>query len=161
MEIIHAHKLETVQSVKDFIFAGNATFTLRNPNSGNHLTFKVSAPKKQDPKRPVYFVNLMTGKDNEKSYSFLGTLFGQFNYQHSKKSILNVHDKKVEVFARFINLVENNILPSQVEIWHEGSCGRCGRKLTNPASILSGIGPECAHKRWVAANKQLKLTINS
>lgn len=161
MEIIHKHKLETVQSVLDFIFAGNATFTLRNPNSGNHVTYKVSAPKKQDPKRPVYFVNLMTGRDNEKSYSFLGTLFGKFNYQHSRKSILSPTDKKVEVFARFINFVENNTLPSQVEIWHEGSCGRCGRKLTNPASILSGIGPECAHKRWLAANKQLKLTINS
>jgi hypothetical protein len=33
-----------------------------------------------------------------------------------------------------------------VEFWHEGKCCRCGRKLTVPASIASGIGPECATK---------------
>ena len=27
--------------------------------------------------------------------------------------------------------------------WHEGRCGRCGRKLTVPESIEAGYGPEC------------------
>jgi hypothetical protein len=34
-------------------------------------------------------------------------------------------------------------LPESLEIWHEGSCLRCGRKLTVPESIESGYGPEC------------------
>ena len=35
-------------------------------------------------------------------------------------------------------------LPEQLEFWHAGRCGRCGRRLTVPASIASGFGPECA-----------------
>jgi hypothetical protein len=30
------------------------------------------------------------------------------------------------------------------EVWHEGKCGKCGRALTVPSSILTGIGPECS-----------------
>jgi hypothetical protein len=32
------------------------------------------------------------------------------------------------------------------KVHHEGRCGRCGRTLTVPESIESGIGPECAKK---------------
>ncbi len=160
MDIAHSHKLESLQDVLDFMYAGKATFTLRNSNSGNRFTYKISSPKKQgNPLRPVYFVNVMTGKDNEKSYTFIGSLFGKFAYQHSAKSSMARLSQAVQVFERFLSFPENNTLPKGIEIWHEGQCGRCGRKLTVPASILSGIGPECAHKRWLAANAQLKLTL--
>jgi hypothetical protein len=33
-----------------------------------------------------------------------------------------------------------------VEVYHEGYCGRCGRTLTDPQSIERGFGPECAKK---------------
>ena len=34
--------------------------------------------------------------------------------------------------------------PSDIglEVWHEGRCGKCGRKLIVPESIARGIGPE-------------------
>lgn len=35
---------------------------------------------------------------------------------------------------------------SRLQVWHEGRCGRCGRKLTVPSSIETGLGPECAGK---------------
>lgn len=159
--IAHSHKLENVKDVIDFIFAGKATFTLRNSKSGNRFTYKITAPKFQkDLKRPVHFVNVMTGKDNESSYTFMGSLFGKFAYQHSRKSTLSLEETCVQIFQRFLQYPENNTLPSGIEIWHEGKCGRCGRKLTVPASVLSGIGPECAHKRWLAADAQLKLTLH-
>ena len=37
-------------------------------------------------------------------------------------------------------------MPANVEINHEGRCGRCGRALTVPESVASGIGPESALK---------------
>ena len=30
------------------------------------------------------------------------------------------------------------------EVWHEGRCGKCGRVLTVPESLILGLGPECA-----------------
>ncbi len=37
-------------------------------------------------------------------------------------------------------------MPEQLEVWHEGCCGKCGRKLTDAESIARGIGPECYGK---------------
>ena len=39
---------------------------------------------------------------------------------------------------------EGKPLPPSVEVWHEGNCRRCRRKLTVPASIELGLGPDCA-----------------
>jgi hypothetical protein len=37
------------------------------------------------------------------------------------------------------------VVDGSVELGHhEGKCGRCGRLLTVPSSIESGIGPECS-----------------
>jgi hypothetical protein len=41
------------------------------------------------------------------------------------------------------HLFERDTVPDGLEVWHEGRCGRCNRKLTVPASIESGFGPEC------------------
>jgi hypothetical protein len=30
------------------------------------------------------------------------------------------------------------------ELINAGRCWRCGRTLTDPASVLAGIGPDCA-----------------
>ena len=35
-------------------------------------------------------------------------------------------------------------LPETVEVWHEGRCCRCARRLTVPESIILGLGPACA-----------------
>ncbi len=157
-EITHSHKL-TNANVKDFFFAGNATVTLRNSKSGNRFTYKIEKADKCDPKKPVFFVNVLTGSDNEKSYNFAGTLFGKFTYRHSPKSRLAANSLSVQILVAFLRFLERDAMPISVEVWHEGTCGRCGRKLTVPASILSGIGPECEKKRWKEADAQLKLTL--
>lgn len=151
-------KLETIELVRDFIFAGKSTFTLRNANSGNRFTYEVRAPRKQNTNKPVFFVKVMTGSDNEKSYSFAGTLFGKYKYQHSPKSLLTVTTNSLQIFQAFLRFVETGVLPNGVEFWHEGRCGHCGKKLTVPASLLSGFGPNCQGQRWKEANQQLKLT---
>jgi hypothetical protein len=42
--------------------------------------------------------------------------------------------------------VTDGPMPAELEVWHQGSCGKCGRPLTVPESIASGIGPVCASK---------------
>lgn len=51
-------------------------------------------------------------------------------------------------------------VPKIVEVWHEGGCCRCAHKLTVPASIEMGMGPDCAehtgrYEDWVNLNKLL------
>lgn len=51
-------------------------------------------------------------------------------------------------------------LPDVIEVWHEGGCKHCGKKLTVPASIELGMGPDCASMNgkladWNALDRKL------
>ena len=150
--------LTTATIVEEFVFAGKSTFTLRNANSGNRFTYKLRKPKK-NPQPGMFWVDVFTGRDNESDYSFAGTIFGKYSYRHSQKSSLASNNQALIVLDAFLKFIERKQMPRGIEVWHEGCCGRCGRKLIVPASILSGIGPECEKKRWKEANAQLKLTL--
>jgi len=51
-------------------------------------------------------------------------------------------------------------VPPSIETWHEGGCCQCSHKLTVPASIEMGMGPDCAAQsgrmeEWEALDKLL------
>ncbi len=72
---------------------------------------------------------------------------GSQGFRLTKASKLSIETAPVKAFLYFYNaVVVAGQLPGTLEVRHEGSCGRCGRKLTVPASIDAGIGPECAGK---------------
>ncbi len=67
------HRLETVEAVCQFLFAGNATVTLRSAKTGARFTFKVSEHKE---KAGWHWVALMGGPDNEGDFRPLGYFSG-------------------------------------------------------------------------------------
>lgn len=136
------HKLNNSDALT-FIFAGNSIFTVVNSKTKNRFTFKVKKSKDGS----LYFVSVLSGSD----YTYLGTISGN-SYKHGKKSIVSKDAQSVKVFDYVLTKLNSNTLPEFVEVWHEGKCGKCGRTLTVPASILTGIGPECAR----TLSKQLK-----
>jgi hypothetical protein len=125
-------------SALDFILAGNSTVTFLNTQSQNRFTFKVTKPKDKD----VHFVSVLTGPD---TYTFLGSIFNG-NFKSSKKSTISESSQSFQVFNFVFNRLKTKNLPNIIEIYHEGKCGRCGRQLTVPESIVSGFGPECVKK---------------
>lgn len=129
-----------LQNAKSFMLAGNATVTFQNTETGNRFTFKIRKPNKNTP----HFVKVLTGSNNEEDYTFLGTIFESENYRHGRRSRINKEAQSAKVFNWVWSHLDN--LPQQIEIHHEGRCGRCGRKLTVPESIESGFGPECINK---------------
>lgn len=129
---------DVTQNVRQFMLAGNATITVVNEQTGNRFTFKVRQPAKGKP----HFVQVLTGPDNTSDYTFLGTIFNAQDYRHGKRSSISQNAPSAKVFGWFWSHLDN--LPAQVHVYHEGRCGRCGRKLTVPESIQSGFGPECA-----------------
>lgn len=137
---LERHSL-TKESIRPFILAGNAIFTIQNEKTGGRFTFKV-ATKKNDPTAP-HWVRVLTGPDNTDHYTFMGTIFGMENYVHSRKSNLTLHAQSVKVFLWFWNALSRNELPDCIKVYHEGRCGRCGRRLTVPESIENGLGPVC------------------
>lgn len=140
--IAQPHLLADAQTIKNFVMAGNATFTLKSKKTGDRFTYRVR--KSKDGR--IWFVSLMTGSDNESSYSYMGYVKTDGTYSTTSKSKISPDAKSAKAFNWFYgNVVENESLPDTLEVWHEGRCGRCHRKLTVPESIERGIGPECAH----------------
>ena len=123
-----------------FILAGNALFTVQNTDTGNRFTFKVRKPDDTKP----HFVSVLTGSDNESSYSFLGTVFDPHHYRHGRRSRISEDAPSARAFDwLFRQLSSGRPLPPQVRVCHCGKCGRCGKTLTVPESVDSGFGPEC------------------
>lgn len=127
------NKLDTNTSL-DFIFAGNSTFTALNTKSENRFTFKVKKHKKDD----VYFVSVLTGPE---TYQFIGSYRSVF--KHSSKSKISANSQSVNVFKYIVDKLSSRNLPDYIEVWHSGKCGKCGKKLTTPDSIVRGFGPTC------------------
>ena len=132
------------ENLSRFALAGNATFTLRSVKTGTRFTYKVR--KCDDPESPdLYFVSVLYGQDNENDFQYLGTIrFGI--YAPGKKSKIGANAPSARGFAyAWPFIVKDRVDPKgSFEVFHEGRCGRCGRKLTVPESIISGFGPECA-----------------
>jgi hypothetical protein len=43
-------------------------------------------------------------------------------------------------------LERGEALPTPARIELDGTCGRCGRRLTDPVSVAAGLGPECRER---------------
>lgn len=144
-------QLSQIESL-NFITAGNARFTIKNKKTGNRFTYRVRRPLRETPETTnVLFVSVLTGRENDHAYSYIGTLRqynGVWRFSHGVKSHISENAVSVVafgvVFNAFISLKREH---PDLEIWHEGRCCRCGHPLTVPESIRSGIGPECANIR--------------
>lgn len=128
---------------KNFLLAGNATFTVSNPE-GIHYTFKVEKPKNQMyPNNPTFFIKALTGADNENSYTYLGMVV-ETGVKLTKASKYHADSTIYRVAHWAVKHIINGVdVPSGYRIDHAGTCGRCGRKLTTPESIKNGLGPVC------------------
>jgi hypothetical protein len=138
-------RLRTAREVKNFATAGNATLTLVSCATGARYTYKVRAPE-ESRGSAIWFVSLMTGPDNDRSFQYLGQIRCDMTYEHGWRSSIGEDAPGAVAFAWFWAHVvrsERDELMSKVEVWHEGRCGRCGRKLTVPSSVASGFGPDC------------------
>jgi len=124
--------------LKQFALMGNATFTVRSCKTGTRFTFRVRQPKDDAP----HFVSVLNGPDNESNYAFLGTIFNGEKFVHGRKSRITPEAPSAVAF-NWVWAHIGNGLEGKVEIFHEGKCCRCGRKLTTPESVEAGIGPEC------------------
>jgi hypothetical protein len=143
---------------KEFVTGGKATFTIEVANDfatknelKPHYTFKVKKKEANGNYPEAYFVSLLTGPDNENSFSYLGVLNPNAGeVRLTAKSRLQDDSMVVKILKRTLARLWANqgeeIAKAGFDVHHEGKCGRCGRKLTVPESVKSGFGPECAGK---------------
>lgn len=140
--------LTTAKAALSYALAGSARLTLVSKRTGARFTYWLKRGKKGQ--NPPVFVQLLTGPDNEEDYEFIGTVFESKGsppvFAYSQKSSIGRTAPGVVAFLWAFRHLAEGRLPSEMEVWHEGRCGRCGRVLTVPSSIETGLGPECERK---------------
>ncbi len=145
-----AHRLVHVPDILRFILAGNATFTLRSLRTGVRYTYKLSLIERSS--KPAYFVKLLGGPNNVDDFRYMGVLDRQepLNVRSTANSKVSRDAPSFVALRWFMARLNGGLIPPELEVWHEGTCGRCGQKLTVPESIAAGIGPDCAEQMGVS-----------
>jgi Family of unknown function (DUF6011) len=144
-------RLTTAGDATRYMLAGAATITLRSEKTGNRFTFKVSAPKdkdtgKADLNSDFRFVSVLVGPDNWSNYKYFGYIRRGVFFHGGAKAKVSAAAPSAKAFYWAWRQLSRGALPESLAIFHAGICGRCGRKLTVPESIVSGFGPECQDK---------------
>ena len=141
-----ARRISEATAIKSFALAGNATFTIVSSATGARFTFKIQAKKGVT---GFFFVSVLNGSNNEADYAYMGIIIAGpagCSFKRGAKSTIDPDAASMKAFAWFFENLRRAYVSPTVEFWHEGRCGRCGRKLTVPSSIETGLGPECAEK---------------
>jgi hypothetical protein len=95
----------------------------------------------------LFFVSVLIGQSNTEDYSYVGVVDkrdSDFSFRLTKGSKLKEDTTCVMAFMVFLNNLQKNYITPNMNFYHMGYCGRCGRVLTTPSSVDRGIGPYCA-----------------
>ena len=134
-----------------FLTGGAATFTVLNLQNKQRCTLRVQTKGARLLQGNTIFrgakslVAEQTGSDNVLDF----TTIGHFNEAWG----LHLVKKKGRGVDTITWLREKlwkpgfTHWPDAIRFMHAGRCCRCGRVLTVPESIATGIGPECAARR--------------
>lgn len=140
-------------AAEDFILSGNAYFTALSTKTGKRYTYRVAKPKEPPGSgHEIWFVSVLKGQNNETDYGYIGEILligGIFKYRRGRKcweSFYSTSDAFEWLWQQITFRTRPDVHPS-VELWHEGRCCKCGRKLTTPESVEAGIGPECRKEK--------------
>ena len=142
----------TAEQALKFITGGKSTFTVRSIKTGVRFTYKVKQVEEHAP----FFVKVLNGPDNEYNYDYIGFMRSN-NLDLQAGNNGKPHALSFKSLQWVMSRLKTGVIPEGLEIWHEGTCCRCNRKLTVPESVESGIGPECAKM----IDKQFKMSLYS
>lgn len=142
----------TKEQILTFMSAGNAIFTIKSVRTGEHFTYKIRFA----PQGLAKLAYLAVGHDewmyvgvftDAREWSPTGQPAG---LRLTKGSHFTDTAPSVRALRWFLEHVDSPL----VEFRHAGFCGRCGRLLTHPDSIDSGMGPECSRRGYAAPTLQ-------
>jgi hypothetical protein len=135
---------------RKFCLHGRAEVAAISAITGKEIHFVISRERYRD----VYHVNTTIQLRGSTFQKPLGQLCDKNGiiFKHApgmRADIREQLENSIEVKAfKYIwkHIIAGN-LPPKTTLKHRGKCGRCHRRLTDPASMQRGVGPECVkHK---------------
>lgn len=137
----HSHRLTDTEDIKRYIKAGNGTFTLHNVQTDVRYTFSMRKPR-ENKNATVSFFSIKEGH----GYRWCGTVgLKRMSYTIGRKhGVPKRNHVSHRTMSWILKMIHGELSwPDHMHFYHEGTCGVCGKKLTNPESIRQGVGPIC------------------
>jgi hypothetical protein len=123
-----------------FALAGHALFTVVSKRTNRHFTYRIS-------KKPlgIWVVRVLAGPDNLGDFRYLGVIRRKsFSMGRTTHTFIAANGVERATASIAFSWIWTHSDHTSIEIHHAGKCGACGRTLTVPDSIKSGLGPVCA-----------------
>ena len=127
--------------------ASKAVFTLEG--KGRSWTFRIEEGAFDSGRPPIYFVQVLTGPNNESDFTYLGVYQPEVGWVRLTRASKFAEDTEVVRAIRwYVGLVfndhEDQVEAAGFHIHWSCNCARCGRTLTVASSVENRLGPECA-----------------
>ena len=138
----HRNRFTDPAEARAYIEGGHGRVTLVSLATGTRYTYRITRGQRDGhaPEEQPLFFRLRTGAgEDDEQYVGLATPELEYRYQRGRSP-----HPAARAMAWLLERLRAGRLPANAELWHEGVCCRCGRALTVPSSIASGIGPTCA-----------------
>lgn len=131
-------KLEGSINIRTYIYGGKGVVTLKSP-TGKHHTYSFRYPVEEN-KFPegTMFIYCMVRNG---VWRYIG-MYIRNKFRLTQMSRYG-KDSSIVKGAQFIVRMMHKDFQTEMELYHEGVCSVCGRKLVTPKSIRMGIGPRC------------------
>ena len=131
-----------------FMLAGKCEFVLHSSKTNEDFKYEMTK-KKSDSKEDsfIYFTSLIKG--NEKIYAgviWFNNDTQEFRFSTGKNGKVEPSNISIKSLIFVLNKLVKEETVQHLVVYHVGKCGKCGKKLTTPESILTGLGPTCSNK---------------
>ena len=141
-------QLKNTQDIRDYMFAGKAEFTLHSLPTDKHFTYKIiDLVTNYD--NSMKFLYYLSGSDNDNDWQYACTIRQLKNSADQHITVKETQKSRgfsapvMIAFRWFIYMLNKDQISIDLEFMHSGKCSACGRKLTMPESIRTGLGPVC------------------
>lgn len=138
------------ESTRRVVRIFNGHYTMENTTTGEHRTFMIrtqAAHKKFAPGSRI--ISLLTGPDNIHDYHDFGFVSDEGIHVWKRYRGEPGEKSAYEWYATMLWDIatrgrESNFFKAGYRLMIEARCVKCGRLLTEPESLKTGIGPRCA-----------------
>lgn len=135
-----SHKFTSCDAIYRYCMGEQGVVTLQNPTNLKHHTYLFKKPAElnafPEDVRFVYAVH------NGNKLFYVG-MIEQDKFRITRASRFGNHTEIVRGAYFIMRMMRDPKTLEQMDLYHQGVCCMCGRKLTSPKSIEFGIGPKC------------------
>ena len=137
----YSAELKGSQRIREYLFGGKGIVTLLSP-SGKWRTYRFELPHMAG-RFPAgtLFAYVKMKHDN---WRYVGMVKGS-DFRSTRGTTFRYNSPEYKGAEYIVKMMYYDI-NTPMKLFHEGICGVCGRPLTRPQSIESGIGPICRKK---------------